>query len=218
MVRIRFEPYRRGNQNFRGRRSTEFEQLLHLFVSLQIMFGSRRGLSFLLPLLLIGVIGFGGWMVYRHQYSPERLLEKAHADWDSSDTQRQINAIVKYKELLRKTDPLEPGARWLKDDRDTLFRRIIIHEFNFEKNKRSTSEWITMAWDEGIRDLRFSTGDEETGAFWEQAVSKLKKHKPKPKSDDLDENDSKYKDDPRLDDILDDIGRLMPQGFELQAA
>lgn len=207
MVRIRFEPYKPSYNpgGFRGRRSTEFEQLLHLFVSLQILFGSRRGISFLIPLLLIGAIGFGGWMFYRHNYSPERMLEGAHADWDSSDTQRQLSAISKYKELLRKTDPLEPGSRWLKDDRDTLYRRIITHELKFEKNKRSASEWVIMAWDEGIRDLRsFNDEDEEVKVFWEQAIEKLKKHKPKPKSDSLDDDGGKFKNDPRLDDIFGD--------------
>lgn len=200
MVRIRFEPYRNRQGGFRGRRSTEFEQLLHLFVSLQILFGSRRGLSFLIPLLLIGAIGFGGWMYYRHNFTPQKTLEVAHAHWDSNDTQRKITAISKYKELLRKTDPMEPGARWLKDDRDTLYRRIIYHELKFEKDKRASSEWIIMAWDEGIRDLRFS--DEEATQFWESAIDRLKKHKFQPKEKPEKDKKGSILDDPRLDDIF----------------
>ncbi len=150
---------------------SEIERLIHLIASMQILFGSRRG-GLLIPLLIVGAV-VGGWFAYRHFYSPERALEQAHIMWNSNETKQQIKAIAKYRELLQKTDPIEPGRYWLKDNRDTLYRRIIRHEYKFESNETKAAEWILAAWDEGIRDLRFQ--DDEVRAFWEQTVEPLKR-------------------------------------------
>ena len=86
--------------------------------------------------------------------------------WESNDTKQQIAAIKSYKKLLAKSDPIEPGRHWLMDDRDTLYRRIIRHEFMFEENPTKAHGWITKAWDEGFRDLRFQESDTKLREFW----------------------------------------------------
>ena len=165
------QKYRHGQYFPCGRRNngglTEIERFIHLIASMQILFGSRRG-GFLIPLLIIGLL-VGGWFLYRHNYSPEIALERAHQMWDSNDTKQQISAIKSYQKLLQKKDPIEPGRNWLMDDRDTLYRRIIHHEFKFSGNETKASEWILKAWDEGIRDLRFQ--DEEVKAFWDKTTA-----------------------------------------------
>ena len=93
--------------------------------------------------------------------------------WDSNDTKQQIQAIKKYRELLQKSDPIDPARRWLKDDRDTLYRCIVVHEYKFAGNEQKAAEWILSAWDEGIQDLRIQ--DEEVKLFWEKTVESLKR-------------------------------------------
>ena len=150
---------------------SEIERIIHLIASMQILFGSRRG-SMLVPLLLIG-LAYGGWMVYQYTYSPERALAQAHRMWDSNDTKQQMAAIAKYRELLRKPDPIEPQQKWLKNrtDRTTLYRRIVVHEFRYG-DKIKSSDWMIEAWNEGIRDLYIQ--DKETLEFWNQTVASLK--------------------------------------------
>jgi hypothetical protein len=166
--------YRHGRYFPGGRRNngglTEIERLIHLIASMQILFGSRRG-GFLIPLLLIGLAA-GGYFLYKMNYSPERALEKAHVMWDSNETKQQMAAIAEYKKLLQKSDPIEPGRHWLRDDRDTLYRRIILHEVKFAGNRIKAAEWAVQAWDEGLHDLRFQ--DDEVKAFWEKTIESLK--------------------------------------------
>jgi len=69
-------------------------------------------------------------------------------------------------------------------DRDTLYRRIIRHEFMFEENSNKAGEWILKAWDEGFRDLRFQESDTELIEFWTKTTDKLKqKNKARRNSD-----------------------------------
>ncbi len=163
--------YRHGQRFPGGRRNngglTEIERLIHLIASMQILFGSRRG-GALIPLLIIGLL-VGGWFLYRHNYSPDVALERAHKQWNSNDTKQQIKAIGLYRDLLEKKDPLEPGRNWLIDNRDTLYRRIIQHEVIFSGNEIKAAEWCLKAWDEGIRDLRFQ--DDKVKAFWEKTTA-----------------------------------------------
>ena len=167
--------YRHGQYYPGGRRNngnlSEIERLIHLIASMQILFGSRRG-GAIIPLLIIGALA-GGWFLYRTNYSPEKALEKAHTMFESNDTKQQIAAIKTYKNLLAKSDPIEPGRHWLMDDRDTLYRRIIRHEFMFEENHNKAGEWILKAWDEGYRDLRFQVSDTELREFWTKTTDEL---------------------------------------------
>ena len=189
--------YRHGQRFPGGRRNnggmTEIERLIHLIASMQILFGSRRG-GALIPLLFIGIL-VGGWFLYRHNYSPDVALERAHEMWNSNDTKQQIKAIAQYRTLLEKKDPLEPGRYWLIDDRDTLFRRIIQHEVIFSGNEIKAAEWCLKAWDEGIRDLRFS--DEKVKLFWEKTTaSSRQKNKLRNPND---HSDKKFESIPGLD-------------------
>jgi hypothetical protein len=174
------------------------ERMFQLFVSLQILFGSRRGIPFLLPLLLVGALIAGGWFLFSTINSPERQLEKAHADWDSGVALQQIAAIKQYRKLLQMSDPLEPGMRWLRQDRDTLYRRIIQHEVLYEDNNMAAREWIIRAIDEGIQDLRLADG--KVKDFWDKTVNSLS-NKPGLREDRQPEKDSRFRDDERLNQL-----------------
>ncbi len=169
-MRIRIGRDRRFD-NISRRDVSDFNRLLQLFVSLQILFGSRRGVSFLLPLLLIAGLAFGGWMLFKGLKGPERMLESAHAQWDSGVTTEKLDAIKNYKKLIQMENPIEPGMRWLQTDRDILYRRIIEYELLFEKNESSTRDWIIRAYDEGFRDLRLPEG--EVMDFWNKTLESL---------------------------------------------
>ena len=149
--------YRRPDGNL-----SEFERLMHLIVSLQILFGSRRG-TILIPILVVAV-GLGGWWAYSYFNSPDRMLQQADQKWDSRDTQQQIEAIGEYKVLLNKKDPLDPGLFLLREGRERLYRRIIIHHVLFNVSDSDANDWIRQAWDEGFRDLGFQ--DERVKKKW----------------------------------------------------
>jgi hypothetical protein len=184
-------------KNIGGRDMQGIDRMFQLFVSLQILFGSRRGFSVLLPLLLLGAVVGGGWLAFNVYNSPQRQLERAHSDWDSGVTTRQLAAITQYKELLQKDSPIEPGTRWLQNDRDALYRRIVEHQVLYEKDERGAREWIIKAWDEGIRDLRFADG--EAKEFWMEATDSLRRRG----SPDETRNESEgVINDDRLEDIL----------------
>jgi len=153
---------------------SEIERLIRLVSNMQTSATSRLG-CFFGPLLLIGVL-VGGWVAYRSSFSPERAVEKAHALWDSNVTTNRMEAVKQYRELLQKTDPLDPARLWIRDDRDTLYRRVLVHEFKFEKNERKAHEWIVRAWDEGIRDLRISPiTDPEVKEFWDTTIEPFRR-------------------------------------------
>jgi hypothetical protein len=152
---------------------TEIERLIHLIASMQILFGSRRG-GLLVPLLLIGLC-VGGWFAYRNFMSPERKLERAHAMFNSSDSNEERKAIGMYKELLNRSDPIEPGRNWLRTDRDTLYRRIIQHELLNAENELRAAEWSIKAIEDGFTKLRFQ--NDRVKAFWEKTLGSFRQNK-----------------------------------------
>jgi len=158
--------YRRPEGNL-----SEFERFLHLIVSLQILFGSRRG-TILIPILVVAV-GLGGWWAYNHFNGPDRLLLTADQKWDSGETTKRIEAIADYKILLSKKDPLEPGLYLLKEGRERLYRRIVIHHVLFDISDADANDWIRQAWDEGFRDLGFQ--DERVQKKWTDITAGLKR-------------------------------------------
>ena len=112
-----------------------------------------------------------------------------------------MEAIVIYKKLLGKRDPIEPNRNWLLDDRDTLYRRVIRYEYKFEGNENKAGEWIIKAWDEGLRDLRFQAADEDVKEFWTKTTDALRqknKARKRPKKNDS-EPDGKFDRIPGLD-------------------
>ncbi len=132
------------------------------------------GCYVILPLLICGVL-LGIWFLNTGSFgltSPERAVEKAHQKWDSNDTKLQIEAIKEYQSLLKRTDAMDPSRRWVKDDRDTLYRRIVVHEYRFQKNPTKAREYMLDAWDEGIRDLRIQEAD--VREYWEEVTAPLK--------------------------------------------
>lgn len=137
------------------------------------MGASRVGCFVVLPILFVGFL-LGLWLLRQGATfgTAEKAVEAAHQKWDSNDTKLQIEAVKEYQRLLKKTDQLDPSRRWVRDDRDTLFRRVIVHEYKFQKNREKAREYILDAWDEGIRDLRID--DEEVRKFWDEVVKPLK--------------------------------------------
>jgi len=98
-------------------------------------------------------------------------------------------------------NPVQPGMRWLQNDRDTLYRRIVEHEVLYEENPRRAREWIIRAWDEGIRDLRFPEG--EVNDLWIKATQSLSKKKRNVnEAPSRDRSEPGVFDDDRLDGIL----------------
>lgn len=147
---------------------------------------SRVGCFVVVPILLCGFL-LGLWFVLQggSLESAEQAVERAHRKWDSNDTKQQIEAVKEYQQLLKKTDRLDPSRRWVRDDRDTLYRRVIVHEYKFQKNREKAREYILDAWDEGIRDLRID--DQEVRGFWDQETAPLKvKDKIKSKNESAD--------------------------------
>jgi hypothetical protein len=134
---------------------------------------SRVGCFVVLPILFVGFL-LGIWLLGQGATfgTAEKAVEAAHQKWDSNDTKLQIEAVKEYQNLLKKTDRMDPSRRWVRDDRDTLYRRIIVHEYKFQKNRDKAREYILDAWDEGIRDLRID--DEEVRQFWEEVIKPLK--------------------------------------------
>lgn len=164
--------YRPGGRHVNGG-MTEIERLIHLVASMQILFGSRRG-SLLVPLLIIGLAA-GGWYFYRNFKSPEKKLERAHAMFNSSDSNEKREAIDAYQELLNTSDPLEPGRHWLRTDRDTLYRRIIQHELINAEDADMAAEWSIKAIEDGFTKLRFQ--NERVKAFWEKTLDSFRQKK-----------------------------------------
>ncbi len=150
---------------------SEFERLLHLFVSLQILFGSRRGI--VAPLLVLGLL-VGGWFVWSQFSGPDRFLEAAHRKWDSGETQKRIEAVAEYKSILRKKDPIEPTRKLLnnQNERSLLYRRIIEYHVKFDIDERDARDWIVAAWQENIRDLSFN--DETVDRFYRTQVEAIR--------------------------------------------
>ncbi len=156
---------------------SEFERFIHLIVSLQMLFGSRRG-GLLFPLLLVAV-GVGGWFAYGYYFGIDSQLRRADALWDSGDSGSRNSAVLKYKDILQRKEFWEPSTLALHTDRDRLYRRIIQHHVLFDLNQDDARDWIKNAWDERftLRDMNF--GDEAVIEFWKEVEEKLKRSKGK---------------------------------------
>ena len=185
------------NHNYRhyghGRSNmSEFERLLHLIVSLQILFGSRRG-AIWVPIVVLGLI-FGGIFLYNHLYNnAERSLAEADRKWNTGVVEQKMEAINEYMAILVKKDEnlldqfLNPGKTsqsdaepelLLKDRerREVLYKRIIKHKFRFV-DPDDAAHWAEKAINEGF-DLKFidEMGDpeEDLTKFWTQASKTLR--------------------------------------------
>lgn len=164
---------------------SEFERLLHLFVSLQILFGSRRG-GMWIPVLILALL-FGGIFAYNHFYNNvNSLLASADRKWNSGVERQQMEAINEYMQILDRDDAnilnqlLNPGesasnsadAEPLLQDverRQILYKRIISHKFNYV-NEEDAAIWIEQALNENMN-LKFV--DDDVAKFWEKVKTKL---------------------------------------------
>ncbi len=160
---------RRAGTNHPG--MSELERLLHLFVSLQILFGSRRG--GMAPLIVIALL-VAGWFLWAHYNNPLRTLETADRRWDTGVTQDRIDAIAEYKSILRGKDAIDPQRKLLgsANDRARLYRRIIEYHVKFDRDLREGREWVIAAWQENLRDLNF--GEEKLDGFYRMVVDDIR--------------------------------------------
>ena len=146
----------------------DIERWLHIFASLSILFGGRRGRYFLMFLIVLAIVGFIALFAIRKWNDPSRALAKADRLWE---TDQRVEAIAEYKILLRKKDPLDPEQNWLYEHRPRLYRRIIEYETVF-RDRDVARDWIRDAWSENIRNLSFDR--DETRALWQEVVSEIK--------------------------------------------
>jgi hypothetical protein len=146
---------------------SEFERIIHLIVSLQILFGSRRGL---IPILIL-VLCLGAWGAYR--LYPSWILAKADRLWSSKVTGNQIDAVLQYKQILRKRDWLDSQSFQLssRTDRTRLYQTIIEYEM-IQEDEKEARTWIGEAWKEGIREFNFH--DQEVKTFFVTVANELK--------------------------------------------
>ena len=196
-MRIRIGTNQHNYRNYGHGRSqmSEFERILHLVVSLQILFGSRRGVIWI-PVVILALL-FGGLFFYNHMYNnPQRMLASADQQWNTGVEREQMAAINSYMEILEKKDnnlfdkilnPSKNAKRaensepLLKDieRRKELYSRIIRHKFRFI-NPDDAAIWVRRAVSENIS-LTFigkdGTEDEELTIFWNNATKTLKKNK-----------------------------------------
>ena len=151
---------------------SELERLFHLFVSLQILFGSRRG-GLGVPLLLLALL-VGGWFAYSYWFRADPVLGRADRKWESGESALRIEAIKDYKELLRKKDPLEPDFFWLKErsGRSRLYRRIVEYHVMYDIDKSAARDWVYEAWGENIRDLDFENS--EVNDYYKKVTDEIK--------------------------------------------
>lgn len=156
-------------------------EIMHLIISLQMLFGSRRGGTgiILAILLVLAVIYFlsSGFLQGVIQADPNKALAKADALWDQD---RRPEAVTAYKELLRKPDPIQRDTAWLQDSRPRLYRRIITFEARYG-DRQDARDWINDAWNEGIQDLRFDF--DEPRELWEEETKNLRGRSTNPLDD-----------------------------------
>ncbi len=167
-MRVRSRKHYRTN-------TVNMNELMHIILSLQLMFGSRRALGALLVILALGGIAFGVWYYWS---DPGRTLKQADRDLAAADTlwdrDEHVDAVREYKRLLRKSDPVDPRYTYLpRDVRPRLYRRIISHEATFAE-RAEARDWITAAYHEGINFERPDFEREETWQLWEQVVGSLR--------------------------------------------
>lgn len=171
MSRYRYAGYSPKSRHH-GQR-LNLHEIMHLIISLQMLFGSRRGGTGLL--LLIVVVGVVIYFGYTMISNPSGALSDADAMWGRDD---KVGAIKAYKELLRKRDPLgQNGEAWLQDSRPRLYRRIITFEAEYGDNPEvigtEVRDWIEDAWNEGHHDLRFDS--QAAQKAWNEVTVFLKK-------------------------------------------
>ena len=154
-----------GNRR-RDRVSTvDMDGFSHTFLSLKLMFGSRRFLGTLLAILLLCGAGY---LAYNYLVDPSRGLRHADHLWNRD---QNVEAVREYKALLIKRDPLDhqfaliPGP-----ERPRLFRRIISHEARYG-NRAEARDWITAAYGEGINFEKADFEDEQVYLLWQEVIA-----------------------------------------------
>lgn len=161
-TRVEFMPSeKQSNSRRRDRAKTvNMDGFTHNFLSLRLMFGSRRFLGTLLAILLLSGAAY---LVYNYMADPSRGLRHADQMWNRD---KNVEAVREYKALLMKRDPLDhqfaliPGP-----ERPRLFRRIISHEARYG-NRAEARDWITAAYGEGINFEQADFEDQEVHQLW----------------------------------------------------
>ncbi len=174
MVKFRYAGYSPKSRHHG--QSLNMHEVMHLIISLQMLFGSKRGgTGVLLAVLLIGAFLYFGYQGVMRQ-NPNKALAAADKLWENDE---RVDAIDAYKELLRKPDPTDPDSAWLQDSRPRLYRRVI--EFEAEYGDIPVArDWIQDALKEGHR-IRF---DSDTAReLWEEETAERKSPTGNPRED-----------------------------------
>lgn len=91
-----------GNRRRYRTNTVNMNELVHIALSLQLMFGSRRAAGAVLAILLLCGAGY---LAYNYFSDSSRSLRKADELWNLD---RNVEAIRQYKTLLMKRDPVDP--------------------------------------------------------------------------------------------------------------
>jgi len=143
-------------------------ELMHIVLSLQLMFGSRRAAGAVLAILLFCGVGY---LAYNHFSDSSRALRQADELWNKDDN---VAAVRQYKTLLAKRDPLDRNYFLLPGpERPRLYRRIISHETRFA-NRAEARDWITAAYGEGINFEKADFENEEVFDLWKEVTADYK--------------------------------------------
>jgi hypothetical protein len=149
-------------------RTVNMNELLHIILSLQIMFGSRRAL---VAIGLILLLGGAGYFVVQYYSDPMRGVGAADRLWDED---KNVEAVRQYKDLLNKRDPINPEYALVpREDRIRLYRRIITHEAVYG-SRQDARDWITRAFQEGINFEQADFEHEDVFNLWMEVIEPLR--------------------------------------------
>ena len=173
-----------GNRRQYRTKTVNMNELMHIILSLQLMFGSRRAVGAVLAILLFCGVGY---LAYNYFSDSSRDLRKADELWNLD---KNADAIREYKSLLRKKDPIEGYYVLPGPERPRLFRRIISHEARYG-SRADARDWITTAYGEGINFEKADFENEEVYELWKEVTGDYK------------DPDAARKERSLLDDFLD---------------
>jgi hypothetical protein len=142
--------------------------MMHIILSLQLMFGSRRALGAILFVLLIGGAGY---LAVRYYSDPMRAVNAADRLWNNDEN---VEAVRRYKDLLGKRDPINPELALVpRGERPRLYRRVITHEARYG-SRQEARDFISKAWHEGINFEKPDFENDDVFELWKEVTADLR--------------------------------------------
>ncbi len=165
---MRIKVGRSGNRRHYRTNTVNMNELMHIVLSLQLMFGSRRAAGAVLAILLFCGVGY---LAYNYFSDSSRALRKADEMWNRD---QHVDAVREYKSLLMQRDPLDTQYALLPGpERPRLIRRIISHEVRFA-SRAEARDWISMAYGEGINFEKADFENDEVFKLWQEVTADYK--------------------------------------------